>query len=122
VFKGKEAKLNKAIFRALASRGRLTTWDIFKQIKSYRGLRYTRYANVNLRVKALATSGYVAVTGTIKTKSGFLGAVYELTTRAILAMLLNSLDLEDLLLQIDEPTTSEILATVAASTIDNLSI
>jgi len=34
VFKGREAKLNKAIFHTLANKNPLTTYDIFREVES----------------------------------------------------------------------------------------
>jgi DNA-binding MarR family transcriptional regulator len=59
VFKGRQAKLNKAIFHILALKGPLTIYDIHKEVKAQRGFRQTRYANVNKRVRALEESGYI---------------------------------------------------------------
>jgi len=112
VFKGREARLNKAIFTILAHRGPLTIYDIHKEVKAQRGLRQTRYANVNKRVRALEESGYINKVGVRKTKVGFQAFIYELTARAYLAILLDSISLEDLFARLDEAAAKIILATL----------
>jgi hypothetical protein len=110
VFKGREAKLNRAIFQALALKGPQTIYDIHKRLKTMRGLRYTHYGNVNKRVKDLQYLAYVKEARVKSTKAGFEATEYELTARAYLALMLDSIKLEDLLNRIDEDAAIEILA------------
>jgi len=112
VFKGHEARLNRAIFHILALKGPQTIYDVHKEAKAQRGLRQTRYANVNKRVRALEESEYIRKIGVKKTKAGFQASLYELTTKTYLAILLNSTDLEDILIHIDENRASAILADI----------
>jgi DNA-binding Lrp family transcriptional regulator len=112
VFKGREARLNRAIFHILALKGPQTIYDIHKEIKTRRRLRHVRYATVNKRVRALTESGYIKKTGAKKTKAGFKASIYELTARAYLAILLNSINLDDLLKRVDEATASAILGNI----------
>jgi len=112
VFKGREAKLNHAIFHILATKGPQTIYDIHKIMKTRRRLRHVRYATVNKRARALQESGYIKKTGKKKTKAGFEAAVYELTARAYLAILLNSINLDDLLIRVDEATAQTILGVI----------
>ena len=116
VFKGREARLNKAIFHILAHKSPLAIYDIHKEVKAQRGLRRVRYANVNKRVRALDESGYVKKIGIKKTKAGFQSSIYELTPRAYLALMLDSTNLEYLLNRMDENDASEILAAIATLT------
>ena len=115
VFKGREARLNRAIFHIVALKGPLTTYDIHKEVKAQRGLGYTPYANVNKRVRALEELGYVKEIGVKKTKSGFEASIYELCAKAYLAILLNSINLEDLLVRVNEATASAILGGLASA-------
>jgi predicted transcriptional regulator len=115
VFKGREARLNFAIFHILALKGPQTIYDIHKELKAQKGLRYIRYATVNKRIRLLKESGYINKIGVKKTKAGFQASVYELTARAYLAMLLNFINLDDLLMKVDEATASEILAAIMSS-------
>jgi len=115
VFKGREARLNHAIFQILSLKGPQTIYDIHKELKAQKGLRYIRYATVNKRVRLLKESGYINKIGVKKTKAGFQASVYELTARAYLAMLLNLINLDDLLMKVDEATASEILVAIMSS-------
>jgi DNA-binding MarR family transcriptional regulator len=115
VFKGREARLNRAIFHILALKGPLTIYDIHKEVKAQRGLRQTRYANVNKRVRALEESGYINKIGIKKTKAGCEASIYELTTKAYLAILLNSINLDELLMKVDEAMAQTVLATILDS-------
>jgi len=112
VFKGREAKLNRAIFHMLALKGPQTIYDIHKQVKTRRRLRHVRYATVNKRVRALEESGYINKTGKKKTKAGFKASIYELTARAYLAILLNSINLDELIMRVDEASASAILSDI----------
>jgi len=116
VFKGREAKLNYAIFQVLALKDLKTIYDIHKEVKTRRRLRHVRYATVNKRVRALQESGYIKKTGVKKTKAGFKASIYELTARAYLAILLNSINLDELVMRVDDTTASAILAIVASTT------
>jgi len=53
VFKGREAKLNYAIFHALALKSPQTTWEIFKQFKKRKDIANLTYSVLIRRVKAL---------------------------------------------------------------------
>jgi len=116
VFKGREAKLNHAIFHVLAIKGPLTIYDMHKIVKTRRRLRHVRYASVNKRVRSLEESGYIKKTGIKKTKAGFEATIYELTVRAYLAILLNSINLDKLVTRADEATAQTILAAISHST------
>ena len=112
VFKGHEARLNKAIFQILALKGQRTIYDIHKEVKAQRGLKHVRYASVNKRVRSLEESGYIKRIGVKKTKAGFEATIYELTARAYLAILLNSINLDELVMRVDEATALTTLGTI----------
>ncbi len=112
VFKGREAKLNHAIFHVLALKGPLTIYNIYKEVRTQRRLRYVRYASANKRVRSLAESGYVRKIGVKRTKAGFKSSIYELTPKAYLAILFNSVNLEALLMRMDETEASVILGNI----------
>jgi len=112
VFKGREARLNRAIFQILSHKGALTIYSIHKELKARRNLRYTRYATVNKRVRSLKDSNFIKGTEVKKTKAGFEATLYELTTRTYLAILLNSIDLDELVKQVDEVTALNILGII----------
>jgi Trm5-related predicted tRNA methylase len=110
VFKGREARLNRAIFQSLALKGVQTIYDIHKHVRTFRGLRYTYYGNVNKRVRALQQLGYVKEVRVKSTKAGFEATEYELTTRTYLALMLDSINPEDLLNRMDDDAALDILA------------
>jgi len=112
VFKGREAKLNLAIFLILALKGPLTIYDIHKEAKTRKRLRHVRYPSVLKRIRALEEPGYVKKIGARKTKAGFKASIYGLTAKAQLAVLLNSINLDEFLTKVDETTASAILATI----------
>jgi len=112
VFKGREARLNFAVFQVLALKGPQTIYDITKELKAQKGLRYIRYATVNKRIRLLKESGYINKIGIKKTKAGFEASIYELTARSYLAILLNSINLDKLVMRVDEATASMILAAI----------
>jgi len=109
VFKGREARLNRAIFQVLALKGPHTIYDIHKTVKTRKRLRHARYATVNKRVRSLQESGFIKKIGVKKTKAGFKASTYELAARAYLALLLNSISLEDLFARVNETSASTIL-------------
>jgi hypothetical protein len=116
VFKGREARLNRAIFQSLALKGAQTIYDIHKHVRTFRGLRYTYYGNVNKRVRALQQLGYIKEVRVKSTKAGFEAVEYELTIRTYLALFLDSVSIEDLLNRMDEDLASEVLAAIATLT------
>jgi hypothetical protein len=118
VFKGREARLNRAIFQSLALKGTQTIYDIHKHVRTFRGLKYTYYGNVNKRVRALRQSGYMKEVSIKSTKAGFEAAVYELSVRAYLALMLDSISVDELLNGMDEAAASEILVALARATLD----
>jgi hypothetical protein len=113
VFKGREAKLNRAIFHRLGLEGPQNIYILHKNIRKTRGFRQIHYGNVNKRVRTLEQTGYLKVYEVQTSKSGFQKVIYELTARAYLALMLSSISLEDMLSQIGEDSAVEILATLA---------
>jgi DNA-binding MarR family transcriptional regulator len=112
VFSGREAKLNRAILQTLSEQGLLTIYDVHKKVKEMKGLGNTRYANVNLRVKSLEKKGFVIRTGTKETKAGFTAALFETTTRAYLALVLDPFSKDDLVNDLDEATALILLSSI----------
>jgi hypothetical protein len=111
VFKGREAKLNQVIFQILALESPLTIYDVCKRIKTKKGLKHTKYTNVNRRVRELRKSGYLQKVGARKTKAGFQTILYQMTARAYLAILLNNLNLDNFIQTASEETA---IVTIAA--------
>jgi hypothetical protein len=116
VFKGREAKLNRAIFQELALDGPQNIYNLHKNLRKIRGFKQVHYGNVNKRARALEQTGYLKPAKIQNTKAGFEAAVYELTARAYLALMLDSISLENLLSRVDEDSATEILAAIAALT------
>jgi len=114
VFKGREAKLNRAILRITAQQGPQTVYDVHKQVTKTKGLGHTRYANVNLRVRALEETGYLRKSGLKLTKSGFKAVLFETTAKAYLALVLNTLSAEELFSHLDEATALTLLSSILA--------
>ena len=116
VFKGREARLNRAIFHILALKGPLTIYEISREVKAQRGLKHTKYTNVNRRVRMLEGYGYIEKVGTRKTQAGFQAALYQLTVRTYLAILLNKLNLDNLIQKASEESVLTMLAALIPST------
>ena len=110
VFKGREAKLNHAIFQILALKSPLTIYEVCKEVKALKHLKHTRYTNVNRRVRALEQTRYLRKTGTRQTLAGFEASLYELTTRAYAALVFNQINLDRFIKDAEE---NEILQTLA---------
>jgi hypothetical protein len=102
VFKGREARLNRAIFQTLAFKGTQTIYGIHKEIKKRRGFKYTRYPSVLRRVKALEESAYLKRATPKRTAGGFEITVYELAARGYLSIILDSVGLEELIKRMSE--------------------
>jgi DNA-binding PadR family transcriptional regulator len=94
VFKGRDARLNKAIFWILAQQAPLTIYDIWRKLRTQRDFAYVPYNTVNRRVRALEEHNYIEKIGERKTKTGFAAILYQLTARAYLAILLNKIDID----------------------------
>jgi DNA-binding MarR family transcriptional regulator len=95
VFRGRDARLNKAIFWILAKQGPLTIYDLWRKLRAQKDFAYIPYNTVNRRVRALEEHSYIEKSGERETKTGFAAKLYQLTTRAYLAMLLSRTNLDD---------------------------
>jgi len=109
VFKGREAKLNRAIFEVLIEESPLAMWDILGNVCKMRSFRRTKYAVINARIKALEDEGYLKRTGNRDTKQGGKTILYELCEKTKLAIALNARNLDDILDQLDEKSALTIL-------------
>jgi len=94
VFRGREAKLNHAIFRALTIQSPQTAWSLFKQLKKRKEFSSLRYWVLIRRLHALREQDYVMKVGEEKTLLGSETALYQLTPRAELALALEKTDLD----------------------------
>jgi predicted transcriptional regulator len=108
VFKGREAKLNRAIIQALATKEPQTTRELRKRIAQTKGLKHTSYSTVNKRVRSLAESGYLRKAA-VKERTGGITNYYELRPKAYLATFLNSTRTEDMLARVNDATALTVL-------------
>ena len=116
VFKGREARFNKAIFWVLAQQGPLTIYDVWRKVRTQRDFAYMPYSTVNRRVRALEERRYIEKSGERRTKTGFAAKLYQLTARAYLALLLDKIDLDNFVEKaIDTSVISAIAALVSYS-------
>jgi len=115
VFKGREARLNKAIFHVLALKGPLTIYEVCKEIRTQKGLKQTKYTNVNRRVRTLEQSGYLQKAGKRKTLAGFEATLYQLSAKGYLALKLNQTDIEAFLQKADNTTILTLLAVFSST-------
>ena len=116
VFKGREARLNRAIFHTLALRSPLTIYEAYKVVKTQKSLKHTKYTNVNRRVGILEEHGYIERVGTRKTQAGFQATLYQLTAKAYLAILLNKVNMDDYIQKASEESALTMLATLITHT------
>jgi len=116
VFKGREAKLNRAIFQILAIKGPQTIYDICKEIRAQKGLKHSKYTNVNRRVRALEKSKYLRKIGVRKTLAGFEASLYELTVKAYAAFVLNQINMNRFIEEAEENEILQASAIFAMST------
>ena len=113
VFKGRTRRLTKAIFWTLAHKAPTSAYDIYKEARTHKTLRHTRYSVVNRRVRTLEELGYVERIGTKETKAGFTVPLYQLRSKAYLAIVLNQISLEDFIKQADEVEILTALGTLS---------
>lgn len=109
VFKGRDARLNKAIFWILAQQGPLTIYDLWRKLRAQRDFAYIPYNTVNRRVRALEEHSYIEKYGERKTKTGFAAKLYQLTSRAYLAVLLDRINLDDFMEKASEAKVLSVL-------------
>ena len=112
VFKGREAKLNRDIFQALALKGPLIIYDVHKEVKAQKGLKHTKSTNVLRRIKALEESGYLEKAGTRKTLPGSERVLYKLSSKTYLALLLSKINLDSFIQTADEDAIIAMLAAI----------
>jgi hypothetical protein len=92
-----------------------TTWEIAKQLCAIRGLKRTRYHTVNTRIKALTNTSYLRKAGEKETKAGAKATLFEITAKALFALVLDSLSLDDLINDLDEITATTFTSLIAAT-------
>ncbi len=117
VLKGRKADLTQTILQILSIKA-LVKYDVHKAVVN-QGFKDTHYGTVKKRIKTLEETGYIKQAGARKTQPGSEGILYEATFKALVALTLSRIDLDELFDQIDESTAIELLAILAAHS-DNL--
>ena len=115
VFKGREARLNKAIFHILALKGPQPVYVLLSEIGQQRGFTDTRYGVVRRRLEALEKQDYLMKVGTVKTHVGSYAPVYQLTPRAELASTLSKTNLDTFIKDADYAQIIKMLETLKPS-------
>ncbi len=115
VFKGREARLNRAILELLSEENLLAKWDVLKRLIRKRGFKRVHYAVVDVRIRALETEGFLAWAGEREKKQGGKTALFRSTAKAKLALELSSRNIDDLLNELDEEAALAMLRLIARS-------
>jgi len=97
VFKGRKAKLNRAIFQILHQKTPQTAWQIFSLLSKKKNMKALTYWTVIRRIRALQNQDYILVVGEIETMPGTETSLYQLTPRAELAFVLDKLKMDQFL-------------------------
>jgi DNA-binding PadR family transcriptional regulator len=111
VFRGKQAALNLAIFEAL-SKNPLIIYDITKRVKEQKPFYRLKPSIVGRRVRNLVNQGYLEEIGSRATKPGPTRKLYQLTTKAKVALHYQLVSREKFLNEADEETLTAELATL----------
>ena len=114
VFKGREAKLNHAIFQILASKGPMAIYEVSKEVSALRGLKHTKYTNVNRRMRALEQARFLKKVGIRKTRAGFESTLYELTVRGFASTTFSQTDMNEFIENAEDEQVLELLAILAS--------
>jgi hypothetical protein len=94
VFKGREARLNRAIFHILALKSPYAFNALLREVRKQRGLQDTRDSVLRRRVEALEKQDFLMKVGTTKARLGYDTPLYGLTPRAELSIVINETDLD----------------------------
>jgi predicted transcriptional regulator len=108
VFKGREAKLNLAIFLVLGYKEPQTTREICKKVNQVKGRKHFSYSTVNRRVRSLEEQLYIKKTE-VKQRLGGITNYYELRPKAHLAKFLNSTNMNNMIEQVNDETAVTLL-------------
>ncbi len=103
VFKGREAKLNLAIFLVLGYKEPQTTREIYKKVNQVKGRKHFSYSTVNRRVRNLEEQLYIKKIE-VKQRPGGITNYYELRPKAQLAKFLNSTNMNNVIDQVNDKT------------------
>ena len=90
----------------------MSFWQIKKKLNQTRKFNRTRYHIINSRLKAFEKDGYLRKAGETKSKAGSYITIYESTNKACFALILDSLELENLINELDETATLSIVSLI----------
>lgn len=105
VFSGREARLNRAIFEILAKESPQLLKQLYKKVSKQKGLEETYYASLTKRLRCLKEAGYIAENKQKQPSP----TIYELRTKAYLAMFLEENSMQDILEQATDTQSALIL-------------
>ena len=111
VFKGKQSALKLAIFDAF-SKSPLVIYDITKQVKEKRAFYRLKPSMVGRRVRDLVNQDYLEIAGSRDTKPGPQAILYQLTTKAKVALYYNLVSRDKFLEEADERALTAELSTL----------
>jgi hypothetical protein len=112
IFKGREAKLNFAIFKCLEINGAQTVSELLRHLIKQKELEGTYYASINKRIHCLESAGYIIQVSYKESQSGFKAKLYKLHAKAHLAIFLNQTSPETVLNNITENDATIVLTTL----------
>ena len=115
MFKGREARLNRVIFRILDARRFLTSYDIYLEIRRIKGFRHTKYPSVDRRMKSLQQQQHwITRKGTRRTKPGFDSPLYELSSKGQTAIEIDRVNMNEFLKNAKEELLLELRALLSS--------
>ncbi len=114
IFRGREAKLNRAILQTLVTKEPVSTRELYKKIIHLKRLKETSYSTVNKRVRSLEILGYLKKIE--KDRPGGITNYYALTLKARLAIFFDSISIEDLLSTLDDAVAKVLLEDLLKAT------
>ena len=110
VFKGREAKLNRAIFLTLATKGPLTISGLQKKLSKQKDLEGTYYASLTKRIRCLKKAGYIIQISAKPSQKGSRAIMYDICIKAHLATVLNKTSFEELLSKVNDKDATILLS------------
>ena len=118
VFKGREAKLNRDILQVLSLESSLNIRQVYKKVRTHKGLEHTQYRVVNRRIKILEKEGYVKLIKIKKTPQGLIAKHYEPTTKTYFVLALEAVDFDAFIQLAEETELTTLLAAIISITMD----
>ena len=109
VFQGRAGRANAAIFEVLVKESSQTIKQILKKITKYEGLEETYYASLTKRLRNLTETGIIEE---IKPNQKGAPTCYKLCIKAILAMVLEEIRMQDIFNRATQKEAAHILLTV----------